>query len=100
MAKTYQFIIKGEQRTSGEKLDIRNPYNNDIVGTVNRPTSVDVEDAIGASVNAFKETRKMKSWQRSELLRTAAQKLANRQEELAKILCLESGKPIRHARGD
>ncbi len=100
MAKTYPFLINGEQRTSGEKLEIRNPYNNDIVGIINRPTSVDVEDAIRASVNAFKETKKTRSWQRSELLRKASLAIDNRKEELAKTLCLESGKPIRHARGE
>lgn len=100
MAKIYPFLINGNHRTSGEKLHVRNPFNNDIVGTVNRPTSVDIEDAIVAAVNAFKETGKMRSWQRSEVLRKASQEINNRKEELARILCLESGKPIRHARGE
>jgi len=100
VAKIYPFLINGNHRTSGEKLHVRNPFNNDIVGTVNRPTSVDIEDAIVAAVNAFKETGKMRSWQRSEVLRKASQEINNRKEELARILCLESGKPIRHARGE
>ncbi|MBN2411116.1 aldehyde dehydrogenase family protein [candidate division KSB1 bacterium] len=100
MAKSYSFIINGEKRNTGEKLEIRNPYNNELVGIVKRPTSVDIEDAIRASVKAFKETKKMRSWQRSEILHKAAVEINNRKDELAKILCLESGKPIRHARGE
>jgi len=100
MAKTYPFIINGEHRTSGETMEIRNPYNNEIVGKIYRPTSVDVEDAIQASIKAFTKTKSTRAWQRSEILRKAAQEIENRKEELAKILCLESGKPIRHARGE
>lgn len=100
MHKTYRFLIGGEWVTSKEKIEIRNPYNQEIVGIVCRPSSEDVETAITSSVKAFENTRKMPSYQRSEILKKAVEKIKERSDELATILCRESGKPIKSARGE
>lgn len=100
MAKTYEFLIDGKLRKSDESMEVINPYNGEVVGTVYRPSSSDVEEAIQSSVNAFEKTKKLPSHQRSEILRKAAQEIDNRKEELSKILCLEAGKAIKHAKGE
>lgn len=100
MARMYGFLINGQWRSSDEKMEVRNPYNGEIVGTVYRPSSNDVEDGIRAAVKAFEETKNMPSYQRSGVLKKAAAGIENRKEELAKILCQEAGKPIAHARGE
>jgi glyceraldehyde-3-phosphate dehydrogenase (NADP+) len=100
MAKTYEFLIDGKRRKSDESMEVINPYNGEVVGTVYRPSSSDVEEAIQSSVNAFEETKKMPSHQRSEILRRAAQEINDQKEELSKILSLEAGKAIKHARGE
>jgi acyl-CoA reductase-like NAD-dependent aldehyde dehydrogenase len=100
MARMYEFLINGQWRSSDEKMEVRNPYNGEVVGTVYRPSSNDVEDGIQAAVKAFEETKNVPSYQRSGVLKKAAAGIENRKEELAKILCQEAGKPIVHARGE
>lgn len=100
MKKEYPFLIDGQWRTSQETLEVLNPYNGETVGTVYRPSSQDVEEAIQSSTDSFKKTKKMPSYQRSEILHKTAKAIDNRKEELARILCLEAGKAIKHARGE
>jgi len=100
MKKKYPFLIDGQWRTSQETLEVLNPYNGETVGTVYRPSSQDVEEAIQSSTDSFKKTKKMPSYQRSEILHKTAKAIDNRKEELARILCLEAGKAIKHARGE
>ena len=100
MAKTYKFLIDGQWRASEETMEVRNPYNDEIIATVYRPSSQDVEEAIRSSVKAFEKTRKLPSYQRSDILLKAAAGIDKRKEELARILSLEAGKAIRHARGE
>ncbi len=100
MAKTYAFLIDGTWRKSKETMEVRNPYNGEVVGVVYRPSAEDVEDAIGSSVRAFENSKRMPSYQRSGILRRAAIAIDERKEALARILCQEAGKAIKHARGE
>ena len=100
MAKTYPFLIDGVWRESPETLDVRNPYDGEIVGTVFRPAAEDVEDAIRCGVRRFEETRTMPSHRRIEILENTAAAVESRHEELSTVLAREAGKAIRHARGE
>ena len=100
MVKQYPFLIGGSRHKSEKTMEVRNPYNGEIVGLAYRPSSSDVEASIDAAVRAFEETRKMPSYRRSEILQKAALAIERRKEEMAEVLCLESGKPIRSAMGE
>ena len=100
MDGTYPFLIHGEHHKSKEIMEVRNPFNNEQVGSVFRPTADDVEKSIESVVRAFEETRNLPAYRRSEILRKAADEIEKRKNELAAILCQEAGKAIRHARGE
>ena len=100
MSKTYQFLIDGEWRKSSDTLGVCNPYDGSVVGAVFRPTANDVEDAIQSGVKRFEETRRMPSHRRIEILEKTAAAVEARHEELSVVLARESGKAIRHARGE
>ncbi|MFC1502316.1 aldehyde dehydrogenase family protein [bacterium] len=100
MSKPSPFLVDGQKRTSSETLEVKNPFNSEVISTVCRPSVKDVEAAIQSSVRAFEKTRKMPSYQRSEILKKTASLINQRKEELSRILCQEAGKPIRHARGE
>ncbi len=100
MKKTYPFLINGEKQTSNEQLEVRNPFDHNIIGVTYRPTKEHIETAIASSVNSFEKTKILPSYERSNILRKAADEIEKQKEELAKTLCLESGKPIRHALGE
>ncbi len=68
MAKQYPFLIGGTRHKSAKTMEVRNPYNGEIVGLAYRPSPSDVEASIDAAVRVFEETRKMPSYRRSEIL--------------------------------
>ena len=85
MSTEYPFLIDGQWRTSDETLEVTNPYNGETMGKTYRPSPKDVEEAIQSSVKTFEMTKKMSSYQRSEILRKAALEIDRRKEELARM---------------
>jgi acyl-CoA reductase-like NAD-dependent aldehyde dehydrogenase len=92
------FIIAGEQRRSGDTFEVRSPYDGSSVATIHNAGPSDIEDAITSAVTAFESTKSLPSWKRSAVLEKVAQQIAGRREELARVVALEAGKPIRTAR--
>lgn len=98
MVKEYPFIVGGQRRTSAEKVEIRNPYNQDVIAVVNYASAQDADDAIKRAAIAFEATRRLPSYIRADILRRVAGELTTRREEFAELITLEAGKPIRDAR--
>jgi len=97
MAKEYPFYCGGEWRTSSQTLDIRNPYNSDIVGTTSLATDGDLEHAITAAEAAFRAHSGMPSYERAGYLTSIADQLKARRDEVARLVSAEAGKPLRDA---
>ncbi|MDW8061058.1 MAG: aldehyde dehydrogenase family protein, partial [Thermomicrobium sp.] len=68
MAREYPFYCAGEWRTSPNRLEIRNPYNDELVGVTYTATDQDFEDAVSAAQRAFEVTRRLQSYERAEIL--------------------------------
>ncbi|HLG23022.1 MAG TPA: aldehyde dehydrogenase family protein [Candidatus Manganitrophaceae bacterium] len=100
MIREYKFWIGGKWKTSSQKLEVINPYNGETVGGAYSASADDVEEAIASSVKAFEETRRLPAFRRAEALRLISEGIAARREEIAKMITLESGKPISDARGE
>lgn len=98
MTREYAFYCGGEWRTSPHRLEIRNPYNDELVGVTFLATEQDFEDAVTAAQRAFEVTRRLQSYERAEILLRLAEGLRRRQEEFARLIAQEAGKPIRDAR--
>jgi len=98
MTKEYPYIVGGERRTSAEKVEVRNPYNQEVIAVVSYASARDAEEAIARAASAFETTRQLPSYRRAEVLRRVANELTARKEELAELITLEAGKPIRDAR--
>lgn len=96
----YGYLINGRHYKSDDAVEVRSPYDNALVAIVHRTGLEAIEDAIGTAVASFQQTRKMPSWQRSEILMKISQGIAARHEELARTIALEAGKPIRTARAE
>jgi acyl-CoA reductase-like NAD-dependent aldehyde dehydrogenase len=89
---------KGDGR---QQIEIRNPYNGELVGSVDFATKEDLLLAIDTAQQGFEQTmKKMPAHQRSAILRKSADLLENRGGEFAQLLCQEAGKPIRDAQGE
>ncbi len=98
--KEYKILIGGKWKATSEKLTVFNPYNNEQVGVTYSASEQDVEEAISSATEAFKEMRKIPSYKRAEALSQVAAGLKTQREAIAKMITLESAKPIADARAE
>lgn len=96
----YGTLVNGTWIKTGDAIDVRSPYDNALVAVVHRAGPEQLEQAIAAAHDAFRTTRKMPGWQRSEILENISQSIAERREDFARTISLEAGKPIKTARGE
>ncbi len=92
--------VAGEWIETGTPVEVRSPYDNSLVAVIHRAGPREVEAAIAAATSAFQVTRKLPTWQRSQVLEKISAGIAARREELAQTIALEAGKPIRTARAE
>lgn len=91
-------LVRGEERKTGATYAVRSPFDETTVAVVHRADPDLVEAAIDAAVGAFESTRHLPSWKRSQVLADIAARIDDDRERLARVIALEGGKPIAHAR--
>ncbi|MDI6760299.1 MAG: aldehyde dehydrogenase family protein [Candidatus Brocadiaceae bacterium] len=96
--KRYKFLVAGKWKESGEPLEIKNPFNGEVVGITSRPTEGDVEEAICSAVAEAREMASLPTYRRAEILSRIRTGIIDRREELARTITLEAGKPISNSR--
>ncbi|MFY9268632.1 MAG: aldehyde dehydrogenase family protein [Candidatus Manganitrophaceae bacterium] len=100
MSREHPFWIGGKWGESAESVEVINPYDGRPVGTTYSASATDIERALTAAVEGFREMRRLPAYRRAEILHGISEGLKRRQEEVARTLTLESGKPIVDARGE
>src|SRR5579862_6562137 len=98
MIRTYPLLIGGAWKEAGEPLDVISPATGEVVGRTYQADAVTLEEAVQATVRAFEVTRKLPAYERAAMLRKIAEGITAQQEEIARLMALESGKPIRDCR--
>ncbi len=96
-AREYPIFVAGEWQSSGEPLEVRNPYSGELIGTTFQASRDQLEQAIVGAERAFDITRTMPTYERVALLEAMAAGLKARRDEVASIIAQEAGKPIRNA---
>ena len=81
-----------------DKIEVRNPYNDELVDTVPSGDEGDVKAAFQAAEEGFKINRGLPVHQRISILYKTAEIIRNNQEEYARIIASEGSKTIREAR--
>jgi acyl-CoA reductase-like NAD-dependent aldehyde dehydrogenase len=100
MKPSYPYYLAGQPEAPNSELAVINKYTNEIATRVPLATAEAIERAIAAAHEALPACRALPAWRRAAALQHVAARLAQRQEELARILTIEAGKPIRDARGE
>ncbi|MEU6012249.1 aldehyde dehydrogenase family protein [Streptomyces sp. NPDC047453] len=86
---------------SGEWTEVENPGRREIIGRVPASGASDVDRAVAAAKEAFPAWRARPSRERGALLIKLGDKIAEHQEELARIIASETGNALRtQARGE
>lgn len=96
--KHWGLFLAGRWLGDGEAIEIRSPFNGEVVGTTVRATARQAEEAVVAAQRAFGVTRKLPGYERQRALRAISDGIRARRDEFAHLMALESGKPIRAAR--
>jgi acyl-CoA reductase-like NAD-dependent aldehyde dehydrogenase len=98
MAYDFPIYINGEFIKTNERLEIKSPYDNHIVGRTYKAAPGEIESAIVSSKKAFDKTKKMPIYDRIEKLSVIIDDIRTNMEEFAHIICEESGKAIQTSR--
>ncbi|WP_298966937.1 NAD-dependent succinate-semialdehyde dehydrogenase [uncultured Methylobacterium sp.] len=92
--------IAGEWRdgAGGETLPILNPATGETLSQLAVATKADLDAALEAAERGFRAWRKVSAFERSKVLRKAANLLRERVEDIARIMTQEQGKPLAEAK--
>ncbi|MDQ2687141.1 MAG: aldehyde dehydrogenase family protein [Armatimonadota bacterium] len=91
-------FINGAWVTTDKSQPVINPFTQEAVGHVCLGRESEMDAAIAAAHAARRPLAAMTNAARGDALEAIRAGLAARQEDLARTLCLESGKPIKDAR--
>jgi succinate-semialdehyde dehydrogenase / glutarate-semialdehyde dehydrogenase len=102
MYQDVSLFIDGAWRaaTSGRSLPVVNPATGDAIGTVAHAERADLDRVLEAADKGFRAWRQVSAYDRSKLMRKAANLLRDRADAIAPLLTLEQGKPLPEAKGE
>lgn len=100
MKEPYPLYIANEPRQPNHALAVRDKYSGEEVTQVAQADRNMVDEAISRAVEAAPAMRRMAPDERAGVLQHCVTRFRERADELAHILCIEAGKPIRDSRGE
>jgi glyceraldehyde-3-phosphate dehydrogenase (NADP+) len=93
----YTIYSSGKFITSDTILEIKNPFDNSLVATTYLANKNILEDAIVKALSLRQELQNLSSLKKYTILKKISDTIIANRNHLAKILCLESGKPLKYA---
>ncbi len=94
------FWLAGRPATGDAELTVTNSHDGRVVGVCSVPTTDQVEEAVAAAVAVQKQAAALPIHVRADALAHVSRRLAERAEEIARLIMEENGKPILWARGE
>lgn len=97
-----QAFIDGQWRDalSGEVITVTNPANDQRLGSVPKMGADETHEAIDAANRALPAWRALTAKERATILRRWFDLIMANQDDLARLMTLEQGKPLAEARGE
>lgn len=97
-----QAFIDGRWRdaSSGETLGVTNPANGQQLGSVPKMGAEETREAIDAAARALPAWRALTARERATILRRWFDLMMEHQDDLARLMTLEQGKPLAEAKGE
>jgi acyl-CoA reductase-like NAD-dependent aldehyde dehydrogenase len=97
MSDLHPLPIGDDRVTTAEEIVITSPFDGAELGRVPKAGPDQVDAAVLAARTVLRDDP-LPAWRRAEILDTAAQRIAARQEDLAQSIASEAAKPIKTAR--
>ena len=95
-----QAYVDGKWVDGAGRIEVRNPATGDLVASVPRLGAAETRAAIEAADKAWAPWRAKTAKERAAILRKWFELLMANQEDLARIMTAEQGKPLAEARGE
>jgi succinate-semialdehyde dehydrogenase / glutarate-semialdehyde dehydrogenase len=85
---------------SGATLPVINPATSESIGAVAHAEIADLDLALAAADKGFHTWRKISAYERSKIMRKAAENVRARVDDIARTMTTEQGKPLIEAKGE
>ncbi|KES22977.1 MULTISPECIES: NADP-dependent succinate-semialdehyde dehydrogenase [Pseudomonas] len=85
---------------NGQTLKVNNPASNEIIGSVPKMGAAETRRAIEAADRALPAWRALTAKERANKLRRWFELMIENQDDLARLMTLEQGKPLTEAKGE
>ena len=93
-------FTEGKRVAKDKKVEVVNPYNDQVFQTLGMSDGKDVEAATATAHRGFEILKRMPAGERARILEKASIIIKERQEDFGRAIALESGKTISEARGE
>ncbi len=100
MTREWPYWLAGRAVQANAALAVRDAFRGDIAARVAMADAAAIEQAISAAHAARADMAAFPPDARRDVLDHCARRFVERRDELAHLLCVEAGKPIRDARGE
>jgi len=100
MSFDYKLLIGGKWVDGEKKIEVKNKYNNQAIGTVPLTDENLYEKAIKSAQEGFSIMSRLPSHKRSEILKKASSLIAKNQKNLEETIAQEAGKPLKFSRAE
>lgn len=97
MKALYPLLIGGKWEECDARIDVINPYNNQIVAKVCQASAAHAESALSAAQRARPVMASLPSYTRSGILQKTSDLILQKKDDLARTISIENGKPIRES---
>ncbi|GAA0440292.1 NADP-dependent succinate-semialdehyde dehydrogenase [Lentibacillus halophilus] len=100
--KSCKLYIDGKwlEAKGDSTIEVINPATNENIAQISSGGQEEAELAVNAAASAFHDWSNKPAKERADLLWALYNKVLENQEELAKVMTLEAGKPLAQARGE
>src|SRR5262245_1213633 len=95
---SYAFYLAGKPVSVPAHMVVTDKCTGKAVARVSQADRSTIEKAIEAAATAAESMRRMPAYKRQAALGHVRERIRQRHEELAQVMCIEAGKPIRDAR--
>ena len=100
LKNSYPFYVANKPEESGKAIDLIDKYTGKAVAKVEIADAETIGRGIEAAEKAAPAFASMASYERQLVLQHCVDRFEQRFDEIADILCIEAGKPIKDSRGE
>ena len=93
-------FLNGEWReaVAKESLELLNPATEEVIGKVSHARKEDLDIALNSAEKAFDSWKNVSAYERSKILRKAADIVRSKADHIARLMTMEQGKPVIEAK--